>query len=244
MDSVPTLVLWCSHAEAEGCRSWQRHYYILFERGITRVLAYTVRSVTKLTIVKMAHFVSVFHKFSGDCRHHRPSFKLSLNVAPKVRLSSQTSDCRPNSLTTVDCREQPSTFVCKYSTVVRKCLMIVHKHSTVIRERSTVVRWSCAFGHPLAVQIMGHTGNEFNCWELRMSFWQWSIGVYYLKVERLWMTLKQLLNSSNCSKSLIWSLGAIANDRRMFVNTRRVFANDHRIFTDKCRRLLTTVDSR
>ena len=135
----------------------------VFQRWEKEPAAYAVQSVTKLTIVKMAHFVPVFHKFSGNCCHHQLSFKLSLNVAPKVQLSSQTSDCRPNSLTTVDCREQPSTFVCKYSTVVHKCSMIVQKHSTVIRERSTVVRWSCAFGQPLAAQIMGHTGNEFNC---------------------------------------------------------------------------------
>ena len=56
---------------------------------------YAVWSVPKLTIVKMAHFVPIFHKFPGDCRHHRPLFKLSSNVAPKVRLSSEfINDCR------------------------------------------------------------------------------------------------------------------------------------------------------
>ena len=107
---------------------------------------YAVRSVTKLTIVKMAHFVPNFHKFLGDHRYYRPSFKLSLNVAPKVRLSSQTSDCRPNSSTTVDCCKQPSTFVYKYltaicerSTVVREHSTLIHKHSMVVHKCSTVV---------------------------------------------------------------------------------------------------------
>ena len=133
----------------------------------TSVTVYAVRSVTKLTIVKMAHFVPNFHKFLGDHRYYRPSFKLSSNVAPKVRLSSQTSDCRPNSSTTVDCRKQPSTFVYKYSTaicerstvvrkhstvvckrsmVVRERSTVIHEYSTVVRERLTVVRRSCSAG--------------------------------------------------------------------------------------------------
>ena len=103
------------------------------------LVGYAVRSVTKLTIVKMAHFVPNFHKFLGDHRYYRPSFKLSSNVAPKVRLSSQTSDCRPNSSTTVDCCKQPSTFVYKYSTAICKRSTVVRKHSTVVREHSTLI---------------------------------------------------------------------------------------------------------
>ena len=100
---------------------------------------YAVRSVTKLTIVKMAHFVPNFHKFLGDHRYYRPSFKLPSNVAPKVRLSSQTSDCRPNSSTTVDCRKQPSTFIYKYSTAICEHSTVVRKHSTVVREHSMLI---------------------------------------------------------------------------------------------------------
>ena len=108
--------------------------------------SYAVRSVPKLTIVKMAHFVPIFRKFPDDCCHHRQSFKPSSNVAPKVRLSSQTSDYCPDSSTTVDCRGKPSTFVCKHlmvvcehSTVVHKCSTVVCEHPTIVREHSTIV---------------------------------------------------------------------------------------------------------
>ena len=116
-------------------------------RGNRRAACYAVRSVPKLTIVKMAHFVPIFRKFPDDCRHHRQSFKPSSNVAPKVRLSSQTSDYCPDSSTTVDCRGKPSTFVCKHlmvvcehSTVVHKCSTIVHEHPTIVHKHPTIVR--------------------------------------------------------------------------------------------------------
>ena len=134
--------------------------------------SYAVRSVPKLTIVKMAHFVPIFRKFPDDCRHHQQSFKPSSNIAPKVRLSSQTSDYCSDSSTTVDCHGKPLTFVCKHlmvvcehSMVVHKCLTVVcehptivhkhptivhkhptiiHKHPTIVREHSTVVHRSFA----------------------------------------------------------------------------------------------------
>ena len=112
---------------------------------------YAVQSVPKLTIVKMAHFVPIFRKFPDDCRHHRQSFKPSLNVALKVRLSSQTSDYCLDSSTTVDCCGKPSTFVCKHlmvvcehSMVVHKCSTVVCEHPTIVHEHSTVVHRSFA----------------------------------------------------------------------------------------------------
>ena len=44
----------------------------------------------ELIIVKMAHVMPIFHKFSGDRLHHRLLSKLLLNVAQKVTLVSNT----------------------------------------------------------------------------------------------------------------------------------------------------------
>ena len=81
-----------------------------------------------------------------------------------------------------------------------------------------------------------------------MSFRQWSIDIYYLKVECPWMTCKQLLNICEWPVDNRWMFTndrrMFANNRRTFVNDHRVFANNHQMFADKCRRFPTTVDSR